>query len=128
MIERPLSEKVIGCAIEVSRRLGHGFLERVYESSLAIELEVNNVPFQRQLPVSVEYRGKRVGEYACDFLVAERLLLEIKALAALTREHQAQVMNYLRATRLSAALLLNFGTPRLQVRRIVLDHDDAVPI
>jgi GxxExxY protein len=127
-VELKLSERVIGCAMSVSRDLGHGFLERVYEAALAIELDEANVSYERQRGVAVRYRGRVVGEYVCDFIVDGRLLLELKALTTMTREHDAQVMNYLKATGLTVALLLNFGTPKLGVRRIVHHYDDALPI
>ncbi|MDX2301089.1 MAG: GxxExxY protein [Xanthomonadaceae bacterium] len=123
-----LSELVIGCAMSVSRDLGHGFLERVYEAALAIEMDEANVSYERQRGVAVRYRGRVVGEYVCDFIVDGRLLLELKALTTTTREHEAQVMNYLKATGLTVALLLNFGAPKLGVRRIVHNHDDTRPI
>lgn len=127
MVEK-ISKAVIGCAINVSRALGHGFLERVYEAALAIELEIAGLSFERQKAITVEYRGRRVGEYCCDFLVDDRLIVELKALAALAREHEAQMMNYLKATGLTVGLLLNFGRPTLGIRRIVREHDDARPI
>jgi GxxExxY protein len=127
-VEQKLSEMVIGCAMSVSRDLGHGFLERVYEAALAIELDEARVSYERQRGVAVRYRGRVVGEYVCDFIVDGRLLLELKALTTMTREHDAQVMNYLKATGLTVALLLNFGAPKLGVRRIVLNHDDTSPI
>lgn len=127
-MELKLSERVIGCAMSVSRDLGHGFLERVYEAALAIELDEANVSYERQRGVAVRYRGRVVGEYVCDFIVDGRLLLELKALTTMTREHEAQVMNYLKATGLTVALLLNFGAPKLGVRRIVHNHDDTRPI
>jgi GxxExxY protein len=120
-----LSEVVIGCAIEVSRQLGHGFLERVYEGAFALELSANGIAFQRQRELPVLYRGQIVGDYVCDFIVEGQLLVELKALAALTREHEAQLLNYLKASDLTAGLLLNFGTPKLGIRRLVLQHDDA---
>ncbi len=76
----------------------------------------------------MRYRDEVVGEYTCDFLVDSRLLVELKALSALTREHDAQVMNYLKASGLSAGLLLNFGMPKLGIRRLVMNHDDTTPI
>jgi GxxExxY protein len=127
-VEQKLSERVIGCAMSVNRDLGHGFLERVYEAALAIELDEARVAYERQRGVAVRYRGRVVGEYICDFIVDGRLLLELKALTTMTREHEAQVMNYLKATGLTVALLLNFGTPTLGVRRIVHNHDDTQPI
>lgn len=127
-MSQKLSQQVIGCAMSVSRSLGHGFLERVYESALAIELDQAGIDFERQKSVAVRYRTQVVGEYVCDFVIDGRLLLELKAIAAINDAHVAQVMNYLKATGLTVALLLNFGTPRLGVRRIVYNHDDRLPI
>ena len=127
-LEQRLSEKVIGRAIEVHRVLGHGFLEKVYESALAIELERACIQFQRQKQVKVFYREQLVGEYCCDFIIDNKLILELKALRATTSEHESQVLNYLKATNMAAGLLLNFGSPRLGIRRMVLKHDDLNPI
>lgn len=127
-MEQRLSERVIGCAIEVSRELGHGFLERVYEAALAVELKRAGIVFQRQKSLPVQYRGEPVGDYVCDFALGDKLIVEIKALRALTSEHEAQVLNYLKASGIPVGLLLNFGSPRLGVRRVVRDHDDAHPI
>ena len=127
-VEGKLSERVICCAIEVSRVLGSGFLEKVYEAALAVELELAGIAHVRQAPVPVFYRNVRVGEYVCDFVIDGRLILEIKALRALAGEHEAQLLNYLKATGIQAGLLLNFGSPRLGIRRLVLNHDDACPI
>lgn len=127
-MEQRLSERAIGCAIAVSRELGHGFLERVYEAALAVELERAGIAFQRQKSLPVHYRGELVGDYVCDFAVGDKLIVEIKALRALTSEHEAQVLNYLKASGMRVGLLLNFGSPRLGVRRVVLGHDDAHPI
>lgn len=123
-----LSELVIGCAVKVSRQLGHGFLEKIYEGALAVELEEARVPYERQRSVVVRYRGMVVGEYCCDFVVDDQLLLELKALTALSPVHEAQVMNYLKATGLTDGLLLNFGTPTLGIRRIVHNYNGDQPI
>lgn len=120
-----ISEKVIGCAITVSNELGTGFLEAVYASDLAIELARQRIRFEREKRLQVFYMGVEIGFYYTDFLVEDCLLVELKALKALVTEHEAQVMNYLRASGVTAALLLNFGTPRLGIRRIVLRHDDS---
>ena len=127
-MEQRLSERVIGCAIEVSRELGHGSLERVYEAALAVELKRAGIAFQRQKSLPVQYRGEPVGDYVCDFAVGDKLIAEIKALRALTSEHEAQVLNYLKASGIPVGLLLNFGSPRPGVRRVVRGHDDAHPI
>ncbi|MBI3771611.1 MAG: GxxExxY protein [Gammaproteobacteria bacterium] len=120
-----LSEQVIGCAFEVSNRLGAGFLEAVYENALCHELTYKGVPFVRQKPLEVRYRGKIVGNYVADIVVGNRLLLELKALSKLSPEHDAQVMNYLNASGLKVGLLLNFGTPKLGIRRIVWEYNEC---
>lgn len=123
-----LTEKVIGCAQAVSRTLGHGFLEVVYENALAVELEQAGIAFFRQKPIEVIYRGRVVGSYIPDFLIDERLLLELKAVRQLAREHESQVMNYLKATGFQVGLLMNFGSPRLGIKRIVWNYDNTKPI
>jgi GxxExxY protein len=123
-----VSKRVIGCGIEVSNNLGSGFLESVYENALSIELKRQGLRFERQKQLNVAYKGEVVGNYVADLIVEEKLLVELKALSNFTGEHEAQVMNYLRATGLEVGLLLNFGTPRLGIRRIVWQHDDAISI
>ncbi|HET7931206.1 MAG TPA: GxxExxY protein [Rhodanobacteraceae bacterium] len=123
-----LSERVIGCAVTVSRELGHGFLEKVYEEALALELNEARIAYERQKHLVVRYRDLAVGEYCCDFVVDGRLLLELKALSALSSVHEAQVMNYLKATGLPVGLLLSFGTSTLGVRRLVHNYDADQPI
>jgi GxxExxY protein len=123
--EEPLSRRVIGCAFEVSNRLGAGFLESVYENALCIELAEQGLQFERQKPLVVTYKGHVVGNYVADIVVEGKLLVELKALSQLTSEHEAQVLNYLRATGLTVGLLLNFGTARLGIRRLVWQHHDA---
>jgi len=126
--EDKISERVIGCAFAVSNGLGAGFLEVVYHNALAIEFDRSGLAFESQKPLSVRYRGAVVGEYVADFVVGERLIVELKALVALGRQHEAQLMNYLKASGVSAGLLLNFGSPRLGVRRMVAGHDDRIPV
>jgi GxxExxY protein len=126
--ESSLSSRVIGCGFEVSNALGAGFLESVYEKALCIELRRQGLEFERQKSLSVSYKGEVVGSYVADIVVENKLLVELKALSRLTSEHDAQVMNYLCATGLSVGLLLNFGTSRLGVRRIVWQHDDSIVI
>ncbi len=113
------SSKIISSAYTVSNLLGTGFLEKVYENALAIELRHAGLALEQQKAVHVRYRQEVVGEYIPDLLVANAIIVEIKAIDALTPVHQAQCMNYLRATGLSVALLLNFGRPRLQLKRLV---------
>jgi len=114
-----LSRKVIGCCYEVSNTLGAGFLENVYENALSVELERQELAYRRQVPLEVYYKEEVVGRYQPDFLVADKLIVEIKAVSDLSGEHQAQLLNYLRATGLDIGLLVNFGRPRIQVKRLV---------
>lgn len=126
--EDNVSKRVIGCAFAVSNELGAGFLENVYENSLAIELGKQGIRFERQKSLDVYYSGTVVGHYVADIVIERRLILEIKALSAVTSIHEAQWMNYLQATGITVGLLLNFGTPRLGVKRIVKSYDDSIAI
>ncbi|MCU7890468.1 MAG: GxxExxY protein [Candidatus Thiodiazotropha sp. (ex Ustalcina ferruginea)] len=122
---KTVSKRVIGCGFDVSNELGTGYFEAVYENALCLELKCQGLVFERQKHLNVRYKGQVVGRYVADIVVENKLLVELKALSALTKEHDAQVMNYLRATGLSVGLLLNFGTSRLGVRRLVWQHDDV---
>lgn len=114
-----LTEKVIGCAFTVSNALGAGFLEKVYENALAYELRHSGLEVVQQHPISVQYRGQVVGEYVADLFVDQRLIIEIKAVKGVDQVHIAQCINYLKATRHHVGLLLNFGKPKLEVKRLV---------
>ncbi|MGA7295960.1 MAG: GxxExxY protein [Rhodanobacteraceae bacterium] len=122
------SRRVIGCAVRVSKELGHGFLEKVYEQALAMELAEDGIRFERQRLLPVRYRGRVISEYCCDFIVNDELLLELKAVSRLTPIHEAQLMNYLKATGVTVGLLLNFGRPKLGIKRIVNNYDDGSAI
>ena len=113
------TSRVTGCAYRICNSLGAGFLEKVYENAMAIELRRSQIPFKQQPSFLVRYREEVVGESIPDFVVAESIVVELKALDFLNRIHQAQCMNYLRATRLNVALLLNFGASRLELKRLV---------
>ncbi len=123
--EKTISERVIGCAFTVSNTLGAGFLEAVYENALALELAQTGPAFERQKALDVSYKGAVVGHYIADLVIEQRLIVEIKALSSITAVHEAQLMNYLQATGISVGLILNFGTPRLGVKRIVKSYDDS---
>ena len=114
-----LSERIIGCGLVVANRLGSGFLEKVYENALAHELRKAGLTVEEQQGVSVTYDDVIVGEYAADLLVEAAVVVELKAVRALNDIHQAQCMNYLRATGMHLCLHRNFGKPRLEIRRIV---------
>lgn len=113
-----LTEKIIGCAITMSRSLGPGFLEKVYENALCIELRRASLNFEQQKGLTVFYDGEAVGDYFADILVEGIVLLELKAMRAIEEAHQAQMLNYLKTTGLEIGLILNFGTPRLGIKRM----------
>ena len=121
----PISRRVIGCAFAVSNSLGSGFVESVYEGALSLELAEQGIAFERQAPLRVFYKGQIIGSFIADLIVERVLVVELKALNKLSSEHEAQVMNYLKASGLGVGLLLNFGAPKLEIRRIVWQHDDA---
>jgi GxxExxY protein len=114
-----ISRKVIGAAQRVSLELGVGFLEKVYENSLVFELHEAGLEVEQQKPVHVRYAGRIVGDYIPDILVEHEMVVEIKAIPAIEPNHRQQCINYLRATGLRICLLVNFGRPRLEVRRFV---------
>jgi GxxExxY protein len=114
-----LSNRIIGCALTVANTLGSGFLEKVYENALALELRRAGLAVAQQHGISVVYLGVTVGDYVVDLLVEGAILVELKTVRALDRVHRAQCLNYLRATGMQLCLLLNFGTPRLEIRRVV---------
>jgi len=116
----PLSEEVIGRAYQVLNALGHGFAEKVYENAMAHELRKAGLRVEQQVPQTVYYDGVVVGEYAVDLLVEGRLVIELKAAKGIDDSHIAQVINYLRCTGLHVCLILNFGTPKLGIKRISL--------
>lgn len=113
-----ISERIIGCAFTVSNVLGVGFLEKVYENALAHELRRAGLSVVQQHPVTVRYDGTIVGEYVADLLVEKCVLVELKHAKPLDDVRLAQCLNYLKATNLQLCLLLNFGKPRVEVRRI----------
>ena len=114
-----LTERVIGCAMMVSNSLGCGFLEKVYENALAHELRKHGLCVQQQIPIEVSYDGVAVGVYVADLIVNDLLVLELKAARAIDDAHVAQCINFLKACGKSIGLILNFGTPRLQIKRLV---------
>ena len=113
---------IIGAAMAVHRELGCGFLEAVYQEALAIEFADQNIPFVREHSIPIQYRGQQLQtHYRADFVCFESVIVELKALKQLTGIEDSQVINYLKATGLQRALLLNFGTTRLENKRLVLN-------
>jgi len=115
-----VTEKIIGCAMKVSNTLGVGYLEKVYENALVVELARAGLVVEQQKPLKVTYEGVIVGDFAADIIVNGSVLLELKAAKIIDPTHQAQLLNYLRATGIKLGLILNFGTTRLGIKRMVL--------
>ena len=115
------SYAIIGAAMEVHRTLGKGFLESVYQESLGVEFKKRQIPFSREHLLELFYKGDKLSKYfVADFICFEKIVLELKSVTFLTNDHEAQVFNYLKATKLNLALLINFGANSLQYKRIVL--------
>ncbi len=114
---------IVGAAIEVSTELGAGFLEAVYQEALELELKLRGIPYQAQIPIPIIYKGHLLSKtYVPDFICFNQIIVEIKALKQLTTLEEAQLLNYLKATGMPVGLLLNFGTPRLEWKRMILTH------
>jgi GxxExxY protein len=117
-----LTKEIIGAFFKVYNQLGYGFSEKVYENALTIELRKLGLKSIQQDPITVYYDGSIIGEYTADILVNEVVLLELKAVRQLCNEHEAQLLNYLKATSIEVGLLLNFG-PKPQYMRKVFDNE-----
>jgi GxxExxY protein len=114
--------KIIGAAMEVHRELGNGFLEAVYHAALEKEFWLQGIPYQSQPEVQINYKGNPLEKtYQPDFLCYSKIIVEIKAISQLTQNEEAQILNYLKATKLSPGLLINFGARSLEHRRFVYD-------
>ncbi|MDQ7778368.1 MAG: GxxExxY protein [Planctomycetota bacterium] len=117
-----LTEKIIGCAIEVHRHLGPGLLENTYEEAMCIELELNGLRFERQVMVPAVYKGRKIGEYRIDLIVEDSVIVEIKSVERFDPVFEAQVLTYLRIKAKKVGLLINFNSRLLKdgIRRYVL--------
>ncbi len=118
----PLTSRIISCAYRVANELGSGFLEKVYENALAHELRKAGLVVVQQHRIVVLYDRVTVGDYVADLLVNEQILIELKACKDLDDVHTAQCLNYLKATGMRACLLMNFGRPKIQIRRLMMDR------
>jgi GxxExxY protein len=114
-----VTERIIKCVYIVANTLGSGFLEKVYENALAHELKKSGFLVEQQKMIQVRYDGIVVGDYMADLLVQNAVLVELKAVKVLDNIHIAQCLNYLKATGFKVCLLLNFGTPKVQIRRLM---------
>ncbi|MGE5518139.1 MAG: GxxExxY protein [Bacteroidota bacterium] len=115
-----LTERIIGAAFEVSATLGHGFLESVYRKALLKQLSRAGLDAAQEVSYRITYYGEDVGHYVADLVVEGAVIVELKAVSALTAAHRAQTLNYVKASNLPVGLLLNFGTPRLEIKRVLL--------
>ena len=114
-----VTSAIIGAAYKVANSLGSGFLEKVYENALAIELRRDRHEVEQQKPIDVWYEGEVVGTYQADLVVDGAVVVELKAVSGLDSVHRAQCLNYLRATHIDMGLVINFGRPRLEVQRVL---------
>lgn len=114
-----LTEKIIGCSMKVHSFLGNGFPEVIYQRSLAFELEKSGINFKRELEQDIYYDNIKVGTRIVDFLIEDRVLVELKALGEINENHYSQVLNYLKAYKLEIGLLINFGAKSLQFKRFI---------
>lgn len=119
----PQTHAIIGAAMEVHQQLGPGFLEAVYQESMAIEFTERGISYQRELDVPVFYKGRRLScTYRADFVCYESVIVELKALQGLTGQEEGQILNYLKATHLERGMLLNFGRPSLEFKRFIFQN------
>ncbi len=113
-----ITEKVIGCAMQVHRTLGNGFQEVIYQRALAIEMRYKGLAFEREKEMDIFYRGENIGTRRADFFVENCVMVELKAVIELEDVHLAQAMNYLEAYNMEIGLLINFGARSLQFKRV----------
>ena len=117
--EQDLTEKILEAAFTVHNVLGCGFLEKVYSNALLVEIRALGLACEHEVAFKVKYKNVEVGDYFADLLVERRVVVELKACAAIDSAHEAQILNYLKASNIKLGLLLNFGKPKLQYRRFV---------
>jgi len=119
-----LTGDIIGAAMEVYNRLGPGFLESVYEEALAVELGVKKIRFERQKELPVFYRDKKIKTFICDLLIEKQVIVELKAIKALSEIEQVQLTSYLKASRINVGLLINFGGRSLTFKRMICSNEN----
>ncbi len=122
-----ITHQIIGAAIRVHRALGPGFLESIYEEALAIEFALSGIPFVRQKPIPLFYKDHQIGEHRLDFLVDDKIVVELKAISDLEDIHFAIGRSYLKATNLNDGLLFNFATAPLTIKRFCRERTSAAP-
>ena len=123
MKHEELTHKIIGCAMEVHKHLGNGFQEVIYQRALAHEMDINNIYYEREKEMPLQYKGFEVGTRRVDFFVEDKIMVEIKAIVNLEDVHLAQAMNYVEAYKMDVGLLINFGSKKMQFKRV---HNNKV--
>jgi len=119
ILYKDLSYKIVGLAMQVYNKLGYGFLEKVYENALMVLFQREGIQAKQQAPIAVYFEGEVVGDYYADILVEDKIILELKSVEEIINAHRSQVLNYLKATRLPLAIILNFGKNGLEHERLV---------
>jgi GxxExxY protein len=125
LLHGEISDRILGCFYQVYREIGPGFLESVYANGMMLALTEAGLRVEREVPISVYFRGRLVGVFRGDMLVESVVLLELKAAERLDPGYEAQVLNYLRASRIELALLLHFG-PRAEFKRLIMTNDRKI--
>ena len=120
ILHQELAYRVVGLAMEAHTKLGNGFLEKVYENALMVLLRKAGIEAIQQMPITVSFEGEAVGSYFADILVENKIILELKTVSEISESHKAQALNYLKATGLDLAIILNFANPRMEYQRVVL--------
>ena len=125
---KELTGKIIECAFRVHKNLGFGFLESVYQNAFMIELSKAGIKAEKAKKIQVDYDGEVIGDFVADILVEDKVILELKSVKDIHPAHEAQLINYLKATDMRVGLLLNFGSPSLQIKRLVnhLNEDEYI--
>lgn len=124
LLHPELTESILGVYYDVYNEISYGFLESIYRNAMQIALRQAGLVVEHEFPVPVWFRGQTIGQFRGDLLVANKVLLELKAANALDRSHEAQLLHYLRATEIEVGLLLNFGAARPQFRRLVFENSN----
>ena len=119
-----ITKEIIGAAYEVHNTLGSGFLEKVYQNALMVELKLRKIGAESEKPITVQYRGEMVGNYIADIVVEDKIIVEVKAIKALSEIHEVQLVNYLTATGIEVGLLLNFGKS-VEVKRRIKELNES---
>ncbi len=118
-----ITREIIGCAFEVINELGHGLNEKSYENALVVEFQLRAIAHQQQCRFPVVYKGRHVGEFIPDLIAADRVIVDAKCIETITDHERGKMLNYLRVTKLTVGLILNFKHARLEIERVVLsDH------